>query len=275
MDAATALDAGAKLQEMRFLIGGPVNSSLRNASAPTGTLLQQVLLNALRLDRALLRRLNETVDRDAWDMLPFTVNAYYTPTLNSVVLPAGILRAPFLSTEQPLAAVYGAIGCVIGHECCHSLDDQGRYYTADGLLLDWWSPESESAFRARAACVSDLFSNYSGGNGALELGEAIADLGGLRQAYAALQRVLSAEERTLVPLAYGGLSAEQLFFVSFAQSWCSRATPGYEAMLIATNSHPLPRFRVRGALSNSEEFARAFSCPLNSAYNPAQKCVVW
>src|SRR5262249_48943021 len=137
-----------------------------------------------------LRKIGKPVDRVLWSMTPPTVNARYSGTLNDILFPAGILQPPFFNKEAPDAVNFGSMGMVVGHELTHGFDDQGRKFDARGNLMDWWTPESGSAFIERADCVKKEFDGYTvvddlRVNGALTLGENVADLGGLKLAFAA------------------------------------------------------------------------------------------
>jgi predicted metalloendopeptidase len=285
MDSATQAAAIGKLNAIANMVGHPDVWPEWHEPTAGATLFEYYTNASRQADAAMLRSLSQPVDTTEWEMLPSEVNAYYEPSLNTIVFPAGILQPPFFDSAQPVAMNYGAIGSVIGHELGHSLDDQGSQYTADGTLSDWWSAASRAAFEAAAQCVSDLYSSFEVipdvfVNGELVLGESLADMGGLRQSYRALlawrrdYAALAEIEERDVQEAFG-MSSEQLYFLSYAQNWCQKSTRGYEIMLTASNPHPLSRFRVQGPLSQSSEFAEAFSCPAGSSYNPAEKCQVW
>ncbi|KAK2526710.1 Ece1 [Columba livia] len=213
-----------------------------------------------------------------WSMTPPTVNAYYSPTKNEIVFPAGILQAPFYTRASPKSLNFGGIGVVVGHELTHAFDDQGREYDKDGNLRPWWKNSSVEAFKRQTECMVEQYGNYTVNgeaiNGKHTLGENIADNGGLKAAYRAYQNWLkkNGAEETLPTL---GLTNHQLFFVGFAQVWCSVRTPESSHEGLITDPHSPSRFRVIGTVSNSREFAEHFGCPLGSPMNPPKKCEVW
>jgi predicted metalloendopeptidase len=237
--------------------------------------------NALRAGafehRRQLALLGKRINRGDWWMSPHMVNAYYNARLNEIVFPAGILQPPFFDAAADDAANYGAIGMVIGHEITHGFDDRGRRFDAKGNQRDWWTPEDERRYLERAARVERQFSAYEGVegvkvNGKLTLGENISDLGGLKIAYLALKKAL--EKNPQGPIE--GFTAEQRFFIAYAQSWRSRYRPELERQLLQTDGHSPPRFRVKGPLENMPEFAGAFSCdPAKALRAEADRVNIW
>ncbi|KAM6434597.1 endothelin-converting enzyme 1 isoform 1-T1 [Liasis olivaceus] len=223
-------------------------------------------------------QLRKPPNRDQWSMTPPTVNAYYSPTKNEVIFPAGILQAPFYTRNYPKALNFGGIGVVVGHELTHAFDDQGREYDKDGNLRPWWKNSSVDAFKQHTECLVEQYGNYSingeAVNGKHTLGENIADNGGLKAAYRAYRNWVkkNGEEPPLPAL---GLTNEQLFFVGFAQVWCSVRTPESSHEGLITDSHSPSRFRVIGTVSNSRDFSKHFQCKPGSPMNPPQKCEVW
>src|SRR5438046_8704523 len=148
------------------------------------------------------------------------------PNMNEIVFPAGILQQPFVYANGEVAVDYGWIGAVIGHEMTHGFDDQGRQFDAAGNLRDWWSPQSAAEFKKRSGAIVQQYSEYEPlpglrVNGELTQGENIADLGGIKLAYAALQKALDknpgAREQKI-----DGFTPEQRFFLSFAAIWKSK-----------------------------------------------------
>lgn len=223
-------------------------------------------------------KLRQPPDKSSWIMTPPTVNAYYTPTKNQIVFPAGILQAPFYDKDYPRSLNYGAMGVVMGHELTHGFDDQGREYDKMGVLRPWWNQTSVDNFKQRAQCMMDQYSKYSASGenlkGKQTLGENIADNGGLKSAYHAYEQwVAKNGEEPLLP----GLNFthRQLFYLAFAQVWCTNSRVEDSHNSILSDAHSLPRFRVIGPISNSYEFAELFKCPANSPMNPTNKCEVW
>ncbi|MFT7814149.1 hypothetical protein Z043-112628 [Arapaima gigas] len=220
-------------------------------------------------------QLRKAPNRDQWSMTPPTVNAYYNPTKNEMVLPAGILQAPFYNRAWPKALNFGGIGVVMGHELTHAFDDQGREYDKDGNLRSWWRNSSVEAFKKQTECMVEQYSNYSVNqeplNGKHTLGENIADNGGLKAAYKAYENWVqkNGEEAVLPAL---GMTNHQLFFVGFAQVWCSVRTPESSHEGVITDPHSPSRFRVIGTVSNSHEFSKHFNCKVDSPMNPRKKC---
>lgn len=224
-----------------------------------------------------IAKVGKPVDRAEFPMDPQVVNASYNPLQNAFTYPAGILQPPFFHKDFPEAMNLGAIGLVIGHELTHGFDDQGRKFNEKGELTDWWTAESVAGFEQRAACIERQYAGYEvepgvAVNGKLTLGENIGDNGGLRQAWDALQK--KQRERGEAPK-LAGLTEDQLFFVAAAQIWCTEATPEALRLLVQTDPHSPPKFRVIGPVVNHPGFGEAFSCKSGAPMNPVEKCEVW
>jgi endothelin-converting enzyme/putative endopeptidase len=224
-----------------------------------------------------LDKVGNPVDKTEWYMTPPTVNAYYNPLNNEIVFPAGIMQPPFFSAGYPAAMNYGAMGMVMGHEVTHGFDDEGRKFAHDGSLKEWWRPEVIERFEAQAQCVGDLYGTFEPlpgkkVNGDLTMGENIADLGGIKLAHAAYQ---AWKARGGADATYAGFTPDQLLFVGYAQSWCSLQKPEVVEVRLKTDPHSPPRFRVNGPLSQTPEFAEAFSCPVGAPMHPEKTCEVW
>jgi putative endopeptidase len=225
-----------------------------------------------------LAKIGKPVDRTEWDMTPPTVNAYYNPQMNEIVFPAGILQPPFFTPNGDEAINYGGMGAVIGHEMTHGFDDQGAKFDSDGNLKNWWTPEDLKNFQARGECIQKQFEGYEAEglheNGKLVEGESIADLGGLTIAYAAYQKTLEGKPQ---PAPIDGFTADQRFFLGFAQIWAGSYRPELARLMIRTNEHPLGQFRTNGPLSNMPAFAKAFDCRAGSEMvrPEEQRCRIW
>lgn len=210
-----------------------------------------------------MAKLGKPVDRAEWDMTPPTNNAYYNPTMNEIVLPAGILQPPFFDPKADEAANYGALASTIGHELTHAFDDEGSQYDAEGNLKAWWTPEDRKAFESRAAGVIkqyDAFEAVPGVHlsGKQTLGENIADIGGLKVAYLAYQ--LAAKGKT--PPVQDGLTPDQRFFVAFAQGWRTNQREQQLRNQAYSDVHSPVRFRVNGPVDDLPAFYQAFGCPV-------------
>jgi putative endopeptidase len=278
MSPETRAQATAKLTAFGVKIGYP--DKWRDYSAlkiDRASYMQNELRGAAFEFQRQLNQVGKPVDRTEWGMTPPTVNAYNRSSMNEIVFPAGILQPPFYDPKADDAVNYGGMGAVIGHEITHGFDDQGSKFDAKGNLKDWWTPEDAKNFKERATCVSEQFDGYEvepglHQNGKLVLGESIADLGGLTISYAAYEKSLSGKQRTADK---DGFTAEQRFFLGWAQVWGANTRPEYARLLTNTNPHPLPQFRGNGPLSNMAEFAKAFGCKKGDAMVREKVCKIW
>ncbi|WP_027670603.1 M13 family metallopeptidase [Rheinheimera baltica] len=204
-------------------------------------------------------RLGQPVDRSDWGMTPQTVNAYYSSTMNEIVFPAAILQPPFFNVDADDAVNYGAIGGVIGHEFTHGFDDQGRRSDGDGNLRDWWTEQDAAQFQQRAQLMVDQYSAFNPIDdlhlqGALGLGENIADLGGLTVSYKAYQNSLNGESG----LNIDGFTPEQRFFKGWAKVWRIKFRDEALRQQMITGPHSPGMYRVLGTLSNMPQFYQAY-----------------
>ena len=210
-----------------------------------------------------IEQIGKPVDHTFFSMTGPTVNANYNPTDNAITFPAGILQPPFFDPTADDAVNYGGMGAVIGHEMTHGFDDQGRQFDAHGNLRDWWTPADAAAYKSRADKVANQFDTYTVVDstthvqGRLVLGESIADLGGLKIAFAAWQHSWAGKPH---PAPIDGYTAEQRFFLAYAQIWREVATDQYLRNQVATDVHAPAKWRIIGPLSNLPEFAAAFHC---------------
>ncbi|XP_046467217.1 endothelin-converting enzyme homolog isoform X1 [Neodiprion pinetum] len=233
------------------------------------------------------RKYGTPVDEKAWLTEAITINAYYDPNMNSLTFPAGILQVPFFSAEVPDSLNYGSIGTVIGHEISHGFDDVGRQFDKAGNANQWWSDGTIKAFKEKAKCFVDQYNNYTideistasevfRANGELTQGENIADSTGLEASYEIFKKRLE-QKNGDIPRLLGleSFTHDQLFFISFGNTWCETVTKEYLAFVVASDAHPTNRLRVIGTLGNSEGFNKAFNCSADSRMNRLEKCNLW
>ena len=231
-----------------------------------------------------LADLGKEVDRERWFMSPQTVNAYYNPTTNEICFPAAILQPPFYNSSADDAVNYGAIGVVIGHEMTHGFDDQGREFDKDGNMANWWTEADAAAFKARTDILVEQFDKIvilpakDGqpalmADGALSLGENIADQGGLRVAYTALQNSFEANGE---PEPIDGFTAAQRFYLSYATIWGQNIRDEEAARLTKVDVHSLGKNRVNATLRNVQAFYDAFGITDGAMFLPEEeRVVIW
>ncbi len=225
------------------------------------------------------RRLNKigtTLDKRDWPYPPMTINASYNPLENNITFPAGILQPPFYDNKADDAMNFGSIGAVIGHELTHGFDDQGSQFDAAGNLRDWWTASDKKQFEERTGCIKDQYSNFVAVddlklNGKLTLGENTADNGGMRIAYMAMLNTFAGKE----PAPIDGMTAEQRFFLGWANVWCQNRTPAFSRMLVGLDPHSPSRYRVNGTISNMPEFREAYHCAATAPMVNQNACRVW
>lgn len=277
MDDSTRGRARSKMQMMEYLIGYPAKWRSYTFAVEPKAHPKNVLEARAFEQRRRLAKVGKPLDRGEWQMTPPTVNAYYDPLKNHMVFPAGILQAPFYSPKASVAVNMGAMGMVVGHELTHGFDDEGSQFAGNGNLENWWTPEVRERFEKKGSCVADQYSAYEAlpgvkVNGKLTLGENIADLGGVKLAFAAYRALRQDAPEEIVA---EGFNEDQQFFLSVGQIWCNKAREEYARHATKVDPHSPPRFRVNGSLSTLPEFAKAFSCEAGKPMVPANSCEVW
>jgi putative endopeptidase len=277
MDQATRAAAQDKLSRMNEKIGYPVQwKSYDFDVRPAAYAENAIASDVFELART-LRKVGKPLDRDEWQMTPPTVNAYYDPSLNEMVFPAGILQPPFFDKGFSAAVNFGATGAVMGHELTHGFDDEGSQFDGAGNLRNWWSEQTGKLFKEQTGCVVAQYGGYEAIpgvklNGELTLGENIADIGGLKLALTALHELQKgAAER----LSADGYTEDQVFFLAYGQSWCDKERPELLELRAKTNAHSPPRYRVNGVIADVPQFAEAFGCKEGAPMRPAKVCAVW
>jgi putative endopeptidase len=279
MDSATRERARYKVKKLFEKIGYPDRWRRYDELATDRKSFLGNLMRAAAHETARdLRKIGKPLDRTEWRMTPPTVNAYYSSSLNEMVFPAGILQPPMYSREATDAVNFGAIGMVIGHELTHGFDDRGRLFDGDGNLTDWWSPDAGKAFVERAACVKTQYDGYVAVddlhlNGALTLSENVADLGGLKIAFAAMQAW--AKEHPDRVARDARFTPEQQFFLGAGQAWCRNIRPEELRRRVTVDPHSPAHFRINGPFSNMPQFQAAFSCKAGEPMVRQTRCEVW
>ena len=274
MDEAAKQASAEKLRKIENKVAFPKNwRDYSSVEIGRESLLANVLAAAEYETHRDLDKIGKPLDRTDWRMTPPTVNAYYSGQLNEMVFPAGILQLPFFAPNAPLPSNYGGAGLVMGHELTHGFDDQGRKFDGDGNLHEWWSPATTKAFTDRAECVAKQYDGYVTVddvhlNGHLTLGENIADIGGVKLMLHALAKRGAQPE-------VGGFTGAQQAFIAFAQVWCTNYRPESLRLRAYTDPHSSSRWRVNGPVSDTPEFAKAFSCAAGAPMAPVQHCEVW
>jgi putative endopeptidase len=280
MSSETKAQALRKLAAFGVKVGYPDKWRDYSKLEITRTSYAENVMRARRFEGARnLAKLGNPIDRTEWGMTPPTVNAYYNSTMNEIVFPAGILQPPFFDPKADDAVNYGGIGAVIGHEMSHGFDDSGSQFDADGNLKNWWTDTDRAAYKARTDLIVKQFDAYEPLpgehiNGKLTLGENIGDLGGLKIAYAALEKALAKKGR---PGPIDGFTSEQRFFLNWAQVWRTVVRDQALRVQINTNPHSPGMYRVNGPLSNLPEFYQAFDCsPSEAMVRPKeQRPSIW
>jgi putative endopeptidase len=224
-------------------------------------------------------QINKPIDRGRWGLTPPTSDAYYNPTLNEIVFPAGILQPPAFSMQVADAVNYGAIGVVIGHEISHGFDDQGAQFDAQGRLKNWWTDTDLKKFQERGQCVVKQYEGYFiepgvHHNGKLVLGESIGDLAGAKIAYRAFQ--ISQRGKPPAPT-IDGYTPDQQFFIAWGQFRGDEVRPEFARTMVQGDPHPVAKYRVIGSVSNLPEFQKAFECKAGAPMvrSKEERCEVW
>ena len=280
MSDATKEKAQEKLANFTIKIGFPDKwkdySSLE--IDPSKSYYENLIAAARWYSQDNLSKLGQPVDREEWLMSPQTVNAYYNPTTNEICFPAGILQPPFFNTNADDAVNYGAIGVVISHEMTHGFDDQGRLFDKDGNMNNWWTEEDAKAFEEKTAKLVEQFNQVEVlpgvfANGSATLGENIADQGGLRIAFTAMQNSFGDSH----PEPIDGFTAEQRFYLGYAAVWAQNITKEEMQRRVLIDVHSQGEHRVNVSLRNIDDFFKAFDIKEGDAmFRPEEdRVIIW
>ncbi|MBC8768256.1 M13 family metallopeptidase [Arenibacter sp. BSSL-BM3] len=259
MSDSTKLKAKDKLYAINKKIGYPDVWRTYDVEIDREKFFENVV--ALRQDEYQyeLADLNKAPNRDQWHTTPSTVTAYYNPSLNEIVFPAGILQSPYFDLYADDAVNYGGIGMVIGHEFTHAFDDQGAQYDKNGNVSNWWTEDDYTKFKAKTQQIIDQYSDFTVLDsvhlkGALTVGENTADNGGIAIAYDAFKLTEQGQDTTKI----GGFTPDQRFFLSIARIWRVKMRDEFLRNYVATDPHSPPMWRVNGPLMNFTPFYEAF-----------------
>lgn len=261
MSEETKVKALGKLAAFTTKIGYPDTwKDYSMVDIRPNTLLQNTMnLREWRSNDNLVR-IGKPVDTKEWGMTPQTVNAYYNPSLNEVVFPAGILQPPFFNPDADDAINYGGIIAVIGHELTHGFDDQGAKFDGQGNLVNWWTDGDKANFDSLAQRMIAYYDGLEAEpglhvKGGLTVGENIADLGGVTLAYGALERSLQGKPE---PPLIDGFNWKQRFFLGWAQVWHANIRPEALRRQVEMDPHSPAHFRINAVLGQFEPFAEAW-----------------
>jgi putative endopeptidase len=261
MSPATRTEALAKLRKINVKVGYPKRWRDYSKLVISPTDLMGNVMRAQEFETARkLAQLGGPIDRDEWGMTAPTVNAYYDPALNEIVFPAGILQLPVFNPEADDAFNYGATGATIGHEISHGFDDEGSQFDSDGNLRDWWTPQDHARFKAM---TDKLIKEYGAFepvpgfhvNGELTLGENIGDIAGIEIAYKAYSASLRGHASAVID----GMTADQRFYIGYAQSWLGKQRDAAAIAQLTSDPHTPEKFRVNGVVVHMPSFYSAFS----------------
>ncbi|ADG79513.1 Endothelin-converting enzyme 1 OS=Tsukamurella paurometabola (strain ATCC 8368 / DSM / CCUG 35730 / CIP 100753 / JCM 10117 / KCTC 9821 / NBRC 16120 / NCIMB 702349 / NCTC 13040) OX=521096 GN=Tpau_2915 PE=4 SV=1 [Tsukamurella paurometabola] len=279
MSPPTRTAAIAKLDKMTTKLGYPDKwEDYSTLEVGTSSAVENTRAVIAYTEQMTLDQLTKPVDRSKWNMLPQSVNASYVPTSNEICFPAAILQAPFFSVDNQAAVNYGAIGAVIGHEIGHAFDDSGSKYDGDGNLKDWWAPADRAEFDKRTKALIAQYNTLvpigaapgSTVNGAMTVGENLADLGGLGIAVEAFRLAVKnrdagtefADQSGSATPSASGPQAENAalvpLFLSYARSWQNKTRPEAVRESLATAMHAPPEFRTNQVVKNVDTFADTF-----------------
>jgi len=281
MDDSTKQKAYVKLAAMKKKVGYPDKwKDFSQMQIGKASYLQNYINANIWWNNYSLNKLGKPVNLDEWDMYPQTYNAYYDPSQNEIVLPAGIFTVPgYRDEELDDALIYGYGGAsTIGHEITHGFDDEGRQYDAMGNLRDWWTKKDQAEFTKRAEVIIEQFNQFEPVkgykiNGKATQGENIADLGGLLLGLEAFKKTAQYKEGKSI----NGLTPLQRYFLGYALGWLGHQREEKLKNLLMTDVHSPAKYRVNGPFTNMDDFYTAFKIPVGSPMYtaPDKRVKIW
>ncbi|XP_017055502.2 neprilysin-4-like, partial [Drosophila ficusphila] len=278
--------AMAKLEAMTLQINNYAEDNFTAEFAGLNLQSSDYVENVRQANIVAARQMREMLHQPAKPLEAGTQLSYTPANIlieNTIKVPVALLQPFYIWADvYPNAVMFGTLASLIGHELIHGFDDSGRKFDAKGNSKDWWDDRSSSNFLKRRECFTKQYGRYVYDGIQLKestsQSENIADNGGVRLAYEAYRKWYDSrlaqdlDNEVLPDLRY---SAKQLFFISFAQIWCNDAHPSVKALQVSTDQHMPGKYRVIGSLSNFDEFAKEFNCPVGSNMNPSEKCVLY
>jgi putative endopeptidase len=266
-------NAMKKIKMASFQVVKPQNDKEWDFNPVAQYKVDQYIANTQTLSRNLAQReferLGQPIDKKTWWLGPLTVNAYYSPTSNKFVMPAGILQYPFYDPKLPDWVNLGAVGAVVGHELGHGVDDQGSKYDERGKVRQWMTPKDVKTFKARGQKLIAQF-EAAGHNGELTLGENIGDLVGVTFALNAAKKQMPVD-----PVARERATKD--FFLQWARAWCGVMRPKQVEMRLKTDPHALVWARVNEQMKHQPDFHKVYKCKAgDKLYLPKEEQVtIW
>ncbi|MBK7560553.1 MAG: M13 family metallopeptidase [Chitinophagaceae bacterium] len=263
MGDSTKQKAYAKLAAIKRKVGYPEKwKDFSSMEIGKASYLQNLVNANTWWDNYNTNKLGKPVDRDEWEMFPQTYNAYYNPSNNEIVLPAGIFTVPgYRDEELDDATVYGYAGAsTIGHEITHGFDDEGRQFDAKGNLVSWWTPKDEEEFKKRADYIIKQFNEFEPVpgyhiNGKATTGENIADLGGILLGIEAFKKTVQYKENKMI----AGLTPMQRYCLGYALGWLGHTREEQLRNSLLSDVHSPAKYRVNGPFVDVDEFYSTFS----------------
>ena len=278
MSDSTKVKAKEKLYAITKKLGYPDIWREYDVTINRDKYFENILALAQDASTYQLGKLNKPPYRHEWGPSPSTVTAYYRPSFNEIVFPAGILQYPYFDVNADDAINYGGIGMVIGHELTHAFDDQGAQYDKDGNVKNWWTEEDYKKFNAKTQLLTDRYSSFTVLDsvhikGAMTIGENTADNGGISIAYDAFKLTEQGQSDTKID----GFTPDQRFFLSVARIWRVKTRDEYMRTYVNTNPHSPAMWRVNGPLMNFTPFYVAFDLqPGDKNYKPEEERIkIW
>lgn len=278
MAPKTKAEALTKLDALRVSIGYPDHwRSYNGLLIKPDDLFGNLLRCSLFEYHYQLSRVGKPVDRGDWTMEPQTVNAVNLPLHNALNFPAAILEPPFFDPKAPAASNYGGIGTIIGHEISHTFDSEGAAFDSKGRVRNWWTPADFSHFQTASAALVAQYDAYKpfpdlAINGRQTLGENIADLGGLADAFDAYHAALKGAPAPTIE----GYTGDQQFFIAFAQNWQSKFRENALRQQILADPHSPGEYRAATVRNNDGWYASFDIQPTDKLYlAPKDRIRIW